>query len=165
MLFIKNATSSEIPLIRRIAMEVWPQTYTPIIGESQVAYMLDLFYDPMELKKQLEALHHCFIISYDEDLPVAFASYSETEPKIFKLHKLYTLPQSQGKGIGRQMIDHIVAALEEQNAVTLQLNVNRFNFPAIFFYKKLGFQHLFDEDIDIGNGYFMNDHVLALTIQ
>ena len=46
-----------------------------------------------------------------------------------------------------------------ENARSLLLNVNRHN-KAISFYKKYGFDIIAEEDIDIGNGYYMNDYVM-----
>ena len=144
-------------------MQVWPQTYTPILGDEQVAYMLRLFYAPEALQKQMEQGHQ-FIICYDGGQPVAFASWSEASPDIFKLHKIYIITGQQGKGIGRYIIDHIVSKLKQTGAKELRLNVNIHNRTAKAFYEKTGFRHLADEDIDIGSGYFMNDHVLSLAL-
>ena len=163
MLSIKNATIADIPLIRTLAMEIWPQTYTPIIGVEQVAYMLGLFYSPEQLKAQIED-HHTFLICYDDALPVAFASYAEAEQGKYKLHKLYILPDQQGKGIGKFIVEHLVRDLKARGATTLFLNVNRYNMAAKAFYEKVGFRHAKDEDIHIGEGYYMNDHVLELGV-
>jgi catechol 2,3-dioxygenase-like lactoylglutathione lyase family enzyme len=46
---------------------------------------------------------------------------------------------------------------------SLELNVNRFN-KALAFYKDQGFQVVRDEKIDIGRGYFMDDHVLRKVL-
>lgn len=71
----------------------------------------------------------------------------------------------QGQGIGRGMVDHIVAQIRKECPTgELRLNVNIHNAQAITFYNKYGFRHLRDEDIDIGGGYFMNDHVLCLSV-
>ena len=163
MLLIKNATVADIPLIRDLATQIWPQTYTPIIGVEQVAYMLSLFYSPEHLKEQMED-QHTFLLCYDDQRPVAFAGYSETAPGAFKLHKLYILPDQQGKGVGKFLVQHIVAELKSRGARSLYLNVNRYNSSAKAFYEKAGFKQLKDEDIDIGDGYFMNDHVLEMDI-
>jgi diamine N-acetyltransferase len=164
MLLIRNAGVEDIPLIRDLAAEIWPVAYTAIIGATQVAYMLDLFYSADALKKQMEH-GHSFIVCNDEaGKAVGFASWALTEPGIYKLHKLYVLPTRQGAGIGKAMVDHIVAQLQGSHATLLYLNVNRYNMQAKTFYEKAGFHHLKDEDIDIGNGYFMNDHVLGLEI-
>ncbi len=134
------------------------------MGERQVAYMLERFYSPDALEEQIKTSGHHFIIGYSDDSPVAFASYSETEPGIFKLHKLYILPGQQGKGIGRYLAGYIAADIKSMGATTLRLNVNRFNHSAKSFYEKTGFKRYKEEDIDIGNGYFMNDHVLELAV-
>jgi len=57
-----------------------------------------------------------------------------------------------------------VDELRSNSAQALRLNVNRNNHVAKAFYEKAGFHHFMEEDIDIGNGFFMNDHVLELTI-
>ena len=160
---IRSANLADIPLIRELTMQVWPQTYTPVIGTEQVNYMLDRFYNPDALQQQIETGHK-FILAYDGTAPVAFASYSETEPQIYKLHKLYIISGQQGKGIGRFLIDNIVDDLKQLKASALRLNVNRYNTSAQAFYEKTGFRQISEEDIDIGNGYFMNDYVLSLPV-
>lgn len=165
MLSIKNATPADISLIRELAMQVWPQTYTPILGNEQVAYMLEKFYTPESLRKQMEEMGHRFIICYSEGQPVAFASWCEEEVSVYKLHKIYIIRGRQGKGTGKAILDHIVLEIKAEGATELRLNVNKYNFPAKAFYEKTGFKILYDEDIDIGNGYFMNDHVMGLKVK
>ena len=162
--YIYPATTTHIPAIREITMQVWPPTYTPIIGKQQVAYMIGLFYAPAALEKQMEQGHR-FILCYSEGKALGFAAWSEIEPGIFKLHKLYVRTNQQGKGIGRALLEYIVTEIKKENATALRLNVNIHNSPAINFYKKSGFTHYKDEDIDIGKGYFMNDHILELKIK
>lgn len=121
--------------------------------------MLELMYSSESLLKQMEEQHHEFILCYDGNKAVGFASFSNVGEGMFKLHKIYILPDRQGRGIGRFMIDHIIRAIREKGAVALDLNVNRHN-PARFFYERLGFEIIREEDIDIGNGYWMNDFVM-----
>lgn len=161
---VKIAAANDIPLIISLAMQVWPQTYTPILGPEQVKYMLDKFYTPVALLSQMQDAGHQFIIGSHGGEPVAFASWSQTEPGIYKLHKIYIIPGRQGKGIGRSLLSFIVASIRAKQATHLRLNVNIYNTPAKAFYEKAGFTHLADEDIDIGNGYFMNDHILSLAV-
>jgi ribosomal protein S18 acetylase RimI-like enzyme len=120
--------------------------------------MLEFLYSESSLQKQMKE-HHRFLIIYDEITPVGFASYSQTEPGIFKLHKIYVLPGQQGKGTGRFLMDYVIKTIMAQGAKALLLNVNRYN-KAKDFYEKLGFTVKKEEDVDIGNGYFMNDYVM-----
>lgn len=155
---IRHATDADITLIRELSLQVWPQTYAAILSKEQIDYMLDMMYSEASLHRQLQKKHQ-FVIVYNAGVPVGFASYSQLEPTIFKLHKIYVVPIQQGKGTGRFIIEKIIAEIREQGAQTLLLNVNR-NNVARHFYEKLGFTVIGEEDIDIGNGFFMNDYVM-----
>ena len=47
----------------------------------------------------------------------------------------------------------------ENHSKTLSLNVNRFN-SALTFYEKIGFKIIDEVNVDIGNGYFMEDYIM-----
>lgn len=155
---IRKAFPADIPLIRDMAYKIWPSTYGSILSQEQIDYMLDLFYSEKALHEQMEQ-HIEFIIVYDGVHPVGFASFGLSLPRVYKLHKIYVLPSQQGRGTGRFIIDQLVKAMKTKDAISLQLNVNRQN-NAKSFYEKLGFVVINEEDIDIGNGYFMNDYVM-----
>lgn len=125
--------------------------------------MLELIYSEASLEKQMNEEQCRFLFVYDDDEPVGFASTGETEPGIYKLHKIYILPSQQGKGTGKFVIDHIIRELVEKKAKALRLQVNRYN-KARSFYEKLGFVVIDEADFDIGNGYFMNDYVMEKKI-
>jgi ribosomal protein S18 acetylase RimI-like enzyme len=162
MLSVAKADAGEIELIRELSAEVWPATYAPILSGAQIDYMLDRMYSVEALEKQMQEGHE-FLIVYNAGIPIGFASYSETEPGIFKLHKIYILTLHQGRGMGRFVIEQIIEMVKEKGCTALQLNVNR-NNPAKSFYEKLGFVVIREEDIDIGGGYFMNDYVMEKRI-
>ncbi|HNP21912.1 MAG TPA: GNAT family N-acetyltransferase [Panacibacter sp.] len=161
LLTITKATASDIPVIQAITYKVWPETYKAILTGEQISYMLGMMYSTSSLEQQMEQ-GHSFLLVKDADDYVAFASYAFYKPGIYKLHKIYALPNQQGKGIGKQIIQYISAELKPQGISLLQLNVNRHN-KAKGFYEKLGFMVIAEEDIDIGNGYFMNDYVMQLA--
>jgi len=162
MIAINKVGIEAVPVIKNLANIIWPLTYSEIITPAQVDYMMELIYSKPSLQKQIEKGHQ-FIIVYDDEKPVAFASYSprENNPAIYKLHKIYILPNQQGKGIGKKMIACISQDIAP--ASCLQLNVNRHN-KALQFYQKIGFKIIAEEDIDIGNGFYMNDYVLEMKL-
>lgn len=94
---IRKATVKDIPLIRELTFAIWPQTYSQLLTKEQIDYMLQLIYSEASLQKQIEVDGCTFIIIYDEGEPVAFASYSQTKPLVWKLHKIYVLAISAGK--------------------------------------------------------------------
>ena len=163
MIEIKKAGAEAIPVIQNIAETTWPIAYGEILTVSQLDYMMELMYSASALQNQIQNGQQ-FIIAYDENNPVAFAAYSpkENTPSIYKLHKIYILPTQQGKGLGKLLIDYIVKDIVP--STTLHLNVNRYN-KARYFYEKIGFTIIKEEDIDIGNNFFMNDYVMELKIK
>ena len=124
--------------------------------------MMHLLYSKDSLRKQMEAGHQ-FIVVYNAGIPVGFASYSEIEPTLYKLHKIYLLPNQQGRGTGKFTIEQVITDILPKGAAVLRLNVNRFN-KARAFYERLGFVVIREEKIDIGSGYFMDDYVMEKNI-
>ena len=162
-LTLRRAFEKDIPLIRDLSLKVWPQTYSTILSAEQIDYMLEMMYSERALASQMKEKQE-FIIVNDGNEPIGFASYSLAEAGIYKLHKIYILPGLQGKGAGKFVIRALVSAIARKGGKSLQLNVNR-NNKAKDFYEKLGFGIIREEDIDIGNGYFMNDYVMEIIIR
>jgi ribosomal protein S18 acetylase RimI-like enzyme len=161
---IRTAHKGDIAAIEQLARQIWPATYGNILQPHQLNYMLDYFYNPTALENQMTALKHSFIISILNNTPVGFASWSLIDNAgVYKLHKLYVHTSTQGKGIGKKLLDHIYEKLNDNNAIALRLNVNRHN-KAKDFYERLGFAIIGEEDVDIGNGIFQNDFIMEKKI-
>jgi GNAT superfamily N-acetyltransferase len=162
---IKKAAQADVDVIQQLAETIWPICYAHIVSPEQLRYMLDLIYTPIALKAQMEKGHQ-FVIAYEAETPIGFASYSiksADEPTIFRLHKIYVLTNLHAKGIGSSLLQHVLAQSKNAGAKMLELNVNKYN-PAITFYEKKGFIILKVEVIDIGNGYVMDDYVMLASL-
>jgi len=159
MFQIKKAGIDEIALIRELTFRVWPQTYASIITQEQIDYMLEMMYSTSSLEKQMTEQGCQFIIVFEDGNPVGFASYNEEEPKRWKLNKIYILQNQQGKGTGKYVINYIIDEIKKQSASSLFLQVNR-NNNAKAFYERLGFDEVDLINLDIGNGFFMNDYIM-----
>ena len=161
-LLIRFADTEDINTIGFLAQQTWPKAYGEILSQQQISYMLNLFYAPPALNEQMKK--HRFVIAELNDEPVGFASYSSIDDTdTYKLHKLYIIPDTQGKGIGKAMLDFVVDEIKQTDAACLHLGVNRFN-PAVKFYEKLGFTKLKEEKTDIGNGFVMDDYIMELKL-
>jgi N-acetylglutamate synthase-like GNAT family acetyltransferase len=160
---IREATIDDIPLIHQLAQSIWPDTYKEILSPQQLDYMMEMIYSETSLQKQFEEGHN-FLIVEEENKPIAFADYSLLKESIYKLNKIYVLPNQQRKSIGKMLINYVIEKVKEKAGIDLLLNVNR-NNKAKQFYEHLGFKVLSEEDIDIGEGYFMNDYVMSYELQ
>jgi ribosomal protein S18 acetylase RimI-like enzyme len=165
MIEIKAAEINDLPVIKKLAYEIWPSAYLEILGRDQLNYMLEKIYSLSSLEHQFLVLKHQFILVVENETAIGFASFSAHENRyVFHLNKIYVLPGQQGKNIGKKILHYIIAQIKKVGATALQLNVNR-NNKALHFYQKQGFEIIGEEDIDIGCGYFMNDYVMELKLQ
>jgi diamine N-acetyltransferase len=165
MTSIKSAGLSDLPVIHNLAHRIWPDAYGEILSPEQLKYMLEEIYSLTSLQNQFVALQHNFILVLDNNIPVGFASFSpkKINGTTYRLHKIYVLPQQQGTGTGKLLLAHVINAIKSLGATSLELNVNRHN-KARLFYEKQGFIIIGEEDIDIGQGYFMNDYVMSCEL-
>ncbi|WP_269242661.1 GNAT family N-acetyltransferase [Flavobacterium limnophilum] len=164
MTTIYEATVEDFETIRSIAHTTWPVTYGEILSKEQLDYMLDKMYSDAALMDNLNKGHH-FLLAKEDSVCLGFASFEHhyLNEKCTRLHKIYLLPETQGKGLGKLLLERIVVLAKENHSDRISLNVNRFN-KACAFYKKMGFEVVGQEDLDIGNGYLMEDYKMELKI-
>ncbi|RZJ52056.1 MAG: GNAT family N-acetyltransferase [Flavobacterium sp.] len=165
MITISEATVNDIKTIQDITYKTWPITYGEILSKEQLKYMLDLFYSNEALTTQLQKGEQLFYLISDENSVLGFIGIEHHYHKeaVTKIHKIYLLPETQGKGIGKMVVEKIGKLALENNSRSLLLNVNRFN-KALNFYEKIGFKIIDEVNIEIGNGYLMEDYVMEKKI-
>lgn len=156
---IRKATERELPIIKQLALDIWPVTYASILSPEQLNYMLDLFYSLAALEKDYNKQGYFFFILNIENEDAGYAGLELKENNTAHLHKIYLSADHQGKGLGKQLIHFIIDFAKNAGAQSLTLHVNRHN-KALQFYQAVGFEIVKELDTAIGNGYFMNDYVM-----
>lgn len=162
---ISKLQENELSIIIDLTKRIWPVAYSEILAKAQLDYMIDLFYNESALLDLIQNKKHVFYIARAKnEQPVGFVSFElNALPQQTKLHKLYVLPEMQGKGVGKQLLHFVMEVAKQNKQKQLFLNVNKKN-KAQAFYKSLGFKLLKEEVIPIGNGYVMDDYVMEISI-
>lgn len=161
---IITATEQHLPIIRQIAYDTWPETFGSLMSKQQLDFMLDWMYSLESLQKQL-ANNHIFLLAHEDNHYYGYASYElnyEASRKT-KIHKLYILPTSQGRGLGKMFLQKVQDAALAVHNNTLLLNVKRDN-KAVEFYKTCGFEITDTVDIEIEHGFQLMDYVMEKKI-
>jgi GNAT superfamily N-acetyltransferase len=166
MITITEATADDFATIRDIAYKTWPIVYGDILSTAQLEYMLDAFYSVDTLKDNTVNKGHHFILANAGDLCIGFASFQHNylDEKVTRLHKIYLLPEAQGKGVGKLLVDAVANYAKINGTTVISLNVNRFN-KALSFYEKLGFEIVGEEDIVLEHGYLMEDYMMEKLLR
>jgi diamine N-acetyltransferase len=162
---IRQLAKEELNKVQSIAHRTWPSTFANILSPEQIDYMLNWMYSLYMLESQLEK-GHTFLLAEENGEELGFAGFelNNSQESKAKLHKIYLLPTAQGKGVGKGLILEVADRARKVDQKSLFLNVNKYNQNAIDFYLKMGFQEIYKEVIDIGNGYVMDDVVMELTL-
>ena len=165
MIEIVSAQKQHIPAIKKLADYLWPKAFASILSAEQIRYMMEMMYSHDSLEKQMEEGHQYAIVRED-DVDIGYVSYeiNHNQSDRTKIHKLYISPEYQRHGFGKLMVDYVTQKAIEAKNHTIFLNVNKYNSGAIDFYKKHHFILIKEEQIDIGNGFIMDDFVFELAL-
>jgi RimJ/RimL family protein N-acetyltransferase len=164
VLTFRKADESDIATLRSLAQRIWRECYPAIIGSTQVEYMLELMYAPETIRREMsEGVH--WELAHADDAPVGFLSLSLDGDGRAKLNKLYLAPELHGRGLGQELIRR---ACESAAAIfhvkELWLQVNKRNEQAIQAYRRAGFRVEKEAIFDIGNGFVMDDFIMARAV-
>jgi diamine N-acetyltransferase len=159
---IRLLTFNELQTIQDLAFTIWPIAYRKIISKEQISFMLDKMYSTESLHQQFYEGTH-FLLAEQNNEPIGFAAFNFKQHNIYRLEKLYVLPDKKGIGLGKTLLQAVVQKVHQLGGSSLQLNVNRKN-DAVQFYEKMGFTIIDTVDIAIGEGFFMNDYIMELLI-
>ena len=155
----KNELEELVPVIA----EIWREYYRPLIGAEQVEYMLERFQSLDAVMRQIAGEHYRYFgIFCDGQLAGYYAEQPSGDGRVF-LSKFYVAAKFRGRGLGRQMLDHLIADARASGADTIWLTVNKQNGTVDIYYK-LGF--IITEEIvtDIGSGFVMDDYKMEKMI-
>jgi len=159
-----KATQKDIPLIQDLAKRSWENAYAEILSKEQMKYMLETMYSEAEILEHLKNPNYHYFLVFDEDLNSfdGFLGYeNHYEKNTTKLHRIYLVPESKGKGLGKKTLEFLNEKVKESGDTRIILNVNKYN-SAKNFYESQGYK-IYDEGVfDIGNGFVMDDYLMEI---
>jgi GNAT superfamily N-acetyltransferase len=162
---VRPARREELPAIRELAGVIWHAHYPGIITVAQIEYMLERGYAITALAEFIDRPDRGLLLALAHGEPAGFAAWLVTaRAEEAKLDKLYVLQAHQRTGIGKALLARVAGGARAAGATTLTLNVNKRNTQAIRAYEKHGFAIREAVVNDIGQGYVMDDFVMAKSL-
>lgn len=171
---IERVAEVDLPRIRDLAERIWRTSYAGLLSVEQIEYMLGWMYSIERLAQDLRSG-----VAFDwpviDGKPVGFMATSieadgpavaagSTGPAL-QLHKLYVLPEWQGRGIGSRLLEHAVQAAMTASCRCVRLRVNKGNHRAIACYRRNGFVQEASVVTDIGGGHVMDDYIMVCRVE
>lgn len=161
-----QATGKDIPLIQDLARRSWENAYAEILSEEQMEYMLSEMYSQQEIENHLQNPNYHYYLIEDEsnNSYEGFIGYEhDYEGQTTKLHRIYLIPESKGKGFGKGALQFLNEKVAEKGNTRIILNVNK-NNAARNFYESQGYKVYGEGVFDIGNGFVMDDFLMEFLI-
>lgn len=157
-------TDEQIEITAALAKKIWNQHYVAIIGQDQVDYMVDKFQSEAAFAKQIDEGYLYFLIQHEENFCGYLALVVDEAAEKLMISKIYVDADFRGLGLGKQLMDFAIERGKEKHLKTLWLTVNKYNTNSIEWYKHLGFNVKEAIQIDIGNGFIMDDYLMEKPI-
>jgi GNAT superfamily N-acetyltransferase len=157
-LSLQPAGETELFTIAALAERIWWQVYPPIIGASQVHYMLGRGYSLPALRQALDQGTRFALLRLG-GLSVGFSAWRPAAGEGF-IDKLYLLPALHGRGLGQWLIAATCRRIAAAGHDVVWLRVNRHNVAAIRAYRRAGFEITASDCLPIGDGFVMDDYLM-----
>ncbi len=158
-MFSKIVSHEDIEALVALAKEIWEDHFTSLIGGDQVAYMLETYQSVTAITNQIESDNYQYFTVSNGAENIGYFAFCPKGEQLY-LSKFYLKKEARGSGFGRKVLAFLESAARNMSAKALELNVYKGNDHTISIYKKMGFRIVSEPQIDIGNGFVLNDYVM-----
>jgi ribosomal protein S18 acetylase RimI-like enzyme len=141
----------DLESIRKITWQSWISAYASFIPESDLKAYFDFHYTEGAFLSMFDdPLIQGFVAETDGQI-VGYSrlSFNRDENR-FYVPSLYFLPDFQGQGMGRQLLEAAEEYAAEKGLDELWIGVMVENKQALVFYRKVGFQFVREEPFTMG---------------
>ena len=152
--------AGDIEIIVGLAFIIWTEHYAPIIGDEQVAYMLERFQSAEAVRRQINDEQYEYYIAETREPAGYCALRPEPDKRALFLSKLYVKQEYRRQGLARRLMDYALKDPRPGVFDTVRLTVNKHNNDSIEAYERMGFIIQDSVVTDIGNGFVMDDYVM-----
>lgn len=138
---IRTWARQDIPVVRERALRIWRATYGTFIPDKDLVLFHRTFFSEDHLMQYMSSPDLCGFLAEVDGETVAFAkTYFAAHESTFYLSSLYVLPEFQGMGIGKTMLDVSEEIALAHSAEEVWLGVMKQNGKALQWYRQLGFE-------------------------
>lgn len=155
---VRPAGMADTKVLEALAKEIWERNYSPVIGKSQVDYMLEKFQSQSAIEKDMKSGFIYHIATFD-DIPCGYSAVKKDDTGLF-LSKLYVKQGYCRKGVTRAMLDTINAYAKKNKAKRIWLACNRHNSGSLETYERFGFIIISTCSKEISAGAGASEYIL-----
>jgi len=161
--FVKVKNKKQAERAAQLAQEIWEEYYPTIITQEQIHYMINTFQSTEAIENQIqEGMQYYLAVSGEDE--IGYLAYAAEKDCSLFLSKIYIKRNFRNRGKGREMFVFILGQAQKQKLKTVRLTVNKNNTASVEKYLKMGFSITDSVVKNIGNGFYMDDYVMAYEV-
>lgn len=157
----KELLPEQVEAIYPLVASIWLEVFVPIIGDQQVAYMLETYQSAEAIRQDILSGTNYFILLVGSQV-VGYTAFKETQQEIF-ISKLYIQANYRGQGYMSEIFDWYEEC-GRQKKKKLRLTVNKENQRAISVYEHRNFACVGKQTVPIGEGFVMDDYIFEKNV-
>ena len=159
---IRNWTREDFSIVKNILLTTWKNTYK-FIPEEDILTHFEKHYSEDRLIEILNDPFSKGIIAEVNSVPVGWLKLFEDliNKKLF-VSSLYVLPEYQGFGLGKKLLNEAYRIAKEKHFPKVWLGVMKQNVKSLDWYKNLGF--VFDEEEPFQMGKTQVMHLIGYKV-
>ncbi len=159
---IRNWTKEDFSIVKNILLETWKNTYT-FIPEEDILTHFEKHYSEDRLIEILNDPFSKGIIAEVNSVPAGWLKlFEDLINKKFFVSSLYVLPEYQGFGLGKKLLNEAYRIAKEKHFPKVWLGVMKQNVKSLDWYKNLGF--VFDEEEPFQMGKTQVMHLIGYKV-
>ena len=150
-LFLRNWTKEDFQTVRDILLITWKDAYH-FIHEKDITAHLENFYSETKLLELFNNHLVKGILAEIENESVGWMKlFNDEMADKFFISSLYVLPEFQGYGIGKKLLQKAEEIASKMKYDKVWLGVMKDNVKALDWYKKIGFNFVEEEPFKMGS--------------
>lgn len=178
--------NSALEKLAALASEIWFEYWPQFIGEEQTRYMVENFQSAEAIARDItENDYEYFFVKDEKDKIVGYvgvaperfsempddpraATHGRAITPLFAdrlfISKVYLLAEERGKHYASQILAWLADHARDLGLSGMYLTVNKGNELGIRAYKGNGFEIIESVEADIGEGFVMDDYIMARAV-
>ena len=153
---IRNWTREDFSIVKNILLITWKNTYT-FIPEKDILFHFKKHYSEDRLIEILNDPYSEGIIAEVNSVPTGWLKLFEDHiNKKFFVSSLYVLPEYQGFGLGKKLLNEAYRIAKEKRFSKVWLGVMKQNVKSLEWYQNLGFIFNEEEPFQMGSTQVMH---------
>ncbi len=161
---IEPLQAADIPAVAELARAIWREHHVKFVSAGQVEYMLRNKYTAAELAPYVGGTDRWLDVLRVGGTIGGFLRCTRKDPAELKLEEIYVSQALRGTGMGRTLLALAESRARGLGCTFVILYVNRANDTAVRAYRHAGFVVRSELVVDIGNGYVMDDFLMAKSL-